>query len=221
MPTEQQAAVRDKLPHIDVFVLAGNGINGVLAEWLKILFSPEQVHVFDPGREIADPVGDKPIEIVCAARNEIVRRFLADSNRPWLVMFDDDVYPVPETLEMLASDLPFAGCRIWGKAGKESHAADGLVCLSAVKIARTVLEAIDPPHFDYEHTDGDITVCECMYLSKQVRELGHQPTKIGKIGHSTPFVATLVDDGKLHVTQESTFPLPKKDDLEELLGGPI
>ncbi len=198
-------------------MLAGNGVNRALSAWLELLYAPEQVHVFDPAAEIADRIGPAPIDTVCAARNEIVRRFLTDSERPWLVMFDDDVYPVGATLEMLTGELPFSGCRIWGKAGKESHAADGLVCLSAVKIARSVLEAIDPPYFEYESTDGNITVCECMAFSDKVTALGHAPTKVGTIGHCAPFVATVIEDGKLHVIQECQFPLPTRQSIEQHL----
>ena len=198
-------------------MLAGKGVNRVLSAWLELVYAPERVHVFDPAVEIADRIGPAPIDTVCAARNDIVRRFLTDTGRPWLVMFDDDVYPVAATLEMVTSDLPFCGCRIWGKAGKESHAARSLVCLSAVKIAREVLEAIDPPCFEYESSDGDIMVCECIAFSDKVAALGHAPTKVGTIGHCTPFVATVIEDGKLHVIQECQFPLPTRQTIDQHL----
>ena len=199
-------------------MLAGTGVNRVLSTWLGLLFAGERVHTFDPTAEIPDRIGPEPIDTVCAARNEIVRRFLTDSDLPWLVMFDDDVYPVAATLDMLASDLPLCACRVWSRAGKESHARDGLVSLSAVKIARDVLAAVDPPHFEYESVNGNITVCECMAFSEKVRALGDTPTKVGTIGHCTPFVATVTEDGKLHVLQECQFPLPTQAGLDKLLG---
>ncbi len=106
MLTGRQKAARKNIPDIEVFVLAGRGVNRVLKEWFSIVFKPSQVHFFDPAKEIPDQTGEHYIVTTTAARNEIARRFLETTDRPWLVTFDDDVYPAPETLEMLASDEP-------------------------------------------------------------------------------------------------------------------
>ena len=225
---EPNEAVWTRLGEIEVFVLAGRGVNPVLAGWLELLFEPGQVHVFDPAREIPDQLSDKPIETVCAARNEMVRRFLAreapeaqkaQEARPWLLMLDDDVYPVAATTEMLTSDLPVAACHIWGKRANESHTPDGLVCLSAVKIARAVLEEMDPPYFDFTADGNALIECECMRFSDKAEQLGFAPTKVGRIGHCTPFVATALDGDRVHVVPESAFPVPTQTDLPILLQG--
>jgi len=217
MDAKLREALRKNIPEMEVFVLAGRGVNRVLSEWLKIIFKPEQVHVFDPREEIPDRMGDLPAENICAGRNEIVRRFLETSQRRWLVSFDDDMYPVPETLEMLACDCSFAGCHVWGKKGGENHREEDVVCMSAVKISRDVLRGVTPPYFTMEPADGKKVTCECISFSQKVRELGHTPNKIGYVGHTIPFVVTMMDGMQFQMVQESQFPPPKPENYRDIV----
>ena len=218
MQIENPALLREAIADIELFVLAGNEVNPALARWLEIVFPPQQVHIFDPRKEIPDQVGGQPIEIVCAARNEIARRFLEGSRRKWLVQFDDDMYPAMETLELFTSDLPLTGCRAWSsKESGESHDTDGVVSMSASKISRDLLEAMTDPYFDAEWEGDSVTFCECQWFSRATQRRGHWPTKVGYIGHVVPFVVTPIPGKRARLKQQHEFPLPRPEDFAGIL----
>ncbi len=77
---------------------------------------------------------------------------------------------------------------------------------------------MDPPYFNFTADGNALIACECMRFSQRVKQLGHTPTKVGRIGHCTPFVATALDGDRIHVVPESTFPVPTRTDLPALLG---
>jgi hypothetical protein len=211
MLTDKQKAARKNIPDIEVFVLAGRGVNRVLKEWLSIVFRPGQVHLFDPAKEIPDFVGEPIIATVTAARNEIARRFLETTDKPWLVTFDDDMYPLPETLEMLASDDPIVSCRVWGPQGQENHSASGSVCFNAAKVARNVLTTMTPLLFEYENRGGHVE-CERLHFAAKAREQGSQPKKAGQIGHRVPYVATIRQTDDVRLVPERNVPPPRAED---------
>lgn len=121
----------------------------------------------------------------CGARNKLVRMTL-DEGYDWLWFMDDDHAFAPTVLEgLLAHDLPlvtpvcltrvapFQPVTYTEKVGENlylpipltDHPEEGLVRLEAggcagMLIRREVLEAVEPPWFEYTDRSEDIVFCE-------------------------------------------------------------
>ena len=150
---------------VQIAVLAGRKPNEHLARWMR-QFPDPWVSEGAPSRAE-----------IPAARNAIVRRYLAVSPRPWLWMLDDDVVPIAATAELLLCPSPVAGARIVSRTGLEAHPH----CLSAacLKVRRDVLEAVGDPWFRYPRAGG----CECSWFFHRACCAGFRAVKAGVVGH--------------------------------------
>ena len=115
------------------------------------------------------------------ARNAIFRRFLAESELPWLWMLDSDCVPVAATDQLLRCQADIAGAHVVGRSGREAHPH----CLSVacLKVSRVAVEKISRPWFRYVRRTR---TCECSWFFDRAVRAGFRPVKMGVVGHRFP-----------------------------------
>jgi len=152
-----------------------------------------QVVVFDgrgPVPELADwlaAVGDawytsKILDTrmpIAQQRNIIAARFLAESERGYLLLVDDDQVPDERCEETLRCEAPVVGARYWSRWGGHTHGTGpGVVGCGFLKVSRDALTRLGPNPF----TPGE-KGCECMAFARRCREIGVLPLHVGAVGH--------------------------------------
>ena len=155
-------------PGIQFVVIEGRGATRLLAEWLA---GADHCRYWP---------GAKDRKKLPAVRNDVFRWFLEECGSPWLVMLDDDMVVLPETLALFECDGPVAGPRAWAKGGTEAH--PHTLGASSLKVHRTAVAAIKPPWFRWPRTGG----CECAYFFDKACRAGLRLRKVGAIGHRFP-----------------------------------
>jgi hypothetical protein len=154
-------------------VFEGRKCNTGLAQWVKEF--PHHV------------IGHAPNglrDFLSLWRNQMVKGFLC-SPAKWLVMLDDDMLPVDDTMAFIESEEPICGPAYIAKGGHQAHGSEGVVGLGAVKVAREVFLKVPPPWFSVGVSpDGsELTECECIWFCRKAWEVGYRPKTIGRIGH--------------------------------------
>jgi len=173
------------LDDIQVVVIDGRGPVLELALWLKTV----------PNRWFVSQWGDFPDDrhwwTSGNAKNLAVQKFLAESDKRYLLLIDDDMVPEDGVRETLLSKAPIASARHWGRWGGFVHQhGQGDVGMGFVKIRRDILEQLDDNPFSIDNK-GE---CECMGFCRKVRALGYMPLEVGFCGHQVPVV--VMPDGK-------------------------
>jgi len=126
-----------------------------------------------------------------SAKNMAAAKFLAESDKPALLLIDSDMVPDQGVAETLLSDAPVASARHWGRWGGIVHNhPDGVVGMGFVKIRREVLEAVGPNPFTVQ-SPGE---CECAAFCRLAKAAGFLPLNVGFCGHQVPVV--VMPDGK-------------------------
>jgi len=126
------------------------------------------------------------IDLLAVWRNQIAEWFLKNTDKGWLVTFDDDVIPCEATAQLLECRADVAACHFFARSGFEGHGNDGSVSMAALKVARRALERIERPwfkfHFNDKHTK--LVMCECEHFCGQARKAGFHPVKAGLVYHA-------------------------------------
>jgi hypothetical protein len=164
---------------IQVVVVDGRGPVYELALWLKDVPAPWCVSQW----------GNWPDErhwwMSGNAKNLAAAKFLAESDKQYMLVIDNDMVPVPESKETLISTAPIASARHWGRWGGFVHNhGDGVVGMGFTKIRRDVLEAAGPDPFTVEKA-GE---CECAAFCRKAKAAGFLPLEVGFCGHQVPVV---------------------------------
>lgn len=148
-------------------ILASRPLPAILAEWAG-QFARRRVWRGPPS-----PAG------IAAARDAIVAWYLTAAE-PWLVMLDDDMIPLAETAELIASEEPIASAACLARSGRPAHPHRGFSA-AACKLHRAALERIGPPWFAKAGAaDG---ACECNRFWGRAVRAGYAPRQVGAIGH--------------------------------------
>jgi len=171
---------------IQVAVVDGRGPVYELAQWLRDIPDPWYVS------RMGDFPDDRAWWVTGNAKNAAAAKFLAESDKRFLVLIDDDMVPSAETRETMICEAPIASARHWGRWGGVVHNhPDGVVGMGFVKIRRDVLEAVGPNPFTVEAERE----CECMAFCRKAKAAGFLPLHVGACGHQVPVVVSLNDKG--------------------------
>ena len=126
------------------------------------------------------------IDLLGVWRTLIAEWFLKETDKGWLITFDDDVIPCEATGKLLDCRADVAACHFFARSGFEGHGNDGSVSMAALKVSRRVLERIERPwfkfHFNPHHTKMEM--CECEHFCSQARKAGFHPVKAGLVYHA-------------------------------------
>jgi len=173
------------LDDIQIVVIDGRPPVYELAEWLRK--APNVWYISQWG----DFPDDREWWVRGSAKNMAVAKFLANSDRQYLLVIDNDMIPDEKSQETLISDAPIASARHWGRWGGFVHNhRDGHVGMGFTKIRRDVLEAVGPDPFTVVHEKD----CECMAFCDKAIACGYWPLEVGFVGHQVPSV--VMPDGQ-------------------------
>jgi hypothetical protein len=177
---------------IKAVVLAARKPNAHLMKW---------VAQFD--YEVVSPPSGEP-QLIAATRNRICRDFL-NGDKKYLLMLDDDAWPIKETEGIVTSGLPVCGCMAVSRGGGIAHHQRHEVGAHCLRVSRSALEIMrDSDGFDhhkgwfaFQFSDcgADITMCEDGYFCQLADSCGFRPVKVGLIGHVLPMVVVPSFDG--------------------------
>ncbi len=128
-------------------------------------------------------------------RNAVVVDFL-QSPYDYLLMLDHDIIPAGDIDVLTSLDAPIVGCKYLNALGHVAHPEDGMLPAGALRVHRSVFEAITPPWFGFDTTPdgGTITMCECGYFCNKAKEAGYYPLSAGIVGHIVQAVVLPVAD---------------------------
>ena len=185
---------------IQVVVFVSGGISPVLERWLHARFDHGDILLVHGGGAYCGA------ESIAIRRNKVVKDFLAGKKEyDWLLMIDEDAWPLPQTDDLLTDSRPVTGCRYISKAGVEAHAGDGEVGCHFMKVSRQALLTIrDSDAFDshrgwfaieQDHDGTRLDRCECSYFCRLARTCGIHPHKVGRVGHVMAMVVAPKDGG--------------------------
>jgi len=167
------------LNDIQIVVIDGRPPVYELAEWLK-----KAPHVWRVS-EWGNFPDDRHWWTGGSAKNLAASKFLALSDKQYLLVIDNDMVPDDKAQETIISKAPIASARHWGRFGGFVHQhGDGDVGMGFTKIRRDVLEAVGPAPFTVERK-GE---CECMEFCRKARLAGFLPLEVGFCGHQVPCV---------------------------------
>lgn len=176
-------------------VVSNRGLNRALKRWIPWFFYAGSVIIIDPEK---NGCTGSHIELICQGRNMAVRDFL-QTGCEWLVMFDDDMYPIDETEQLLFCDDKVASCVYYGRKGYGHH--HDQFSAGAFRVHRDVLEAIGDPWFGFEPG-----VCDCLFFERACKNVGYTPVKRGSIGHCIPCVVAPGGEESVRFIPETMFP---------------
>lgn len=185
--------------NIQIVVLNGRGVVPELRDWLASL--PEHAKPWLVRDWPETPGGDnKAWWLLGHARNMIVRKFLAESDKEYLLTIDDDIVPCKKSEALLWSDAPIAGARYFARWGGHCHGTGpGIVGCSFTKYRRDVLETVGEDPFT-----RDTESCECICFCRRAMAKGFLPIHVGAVGHYVQCV--LMPDGDTYVMKSPQRP---------------
>ena len=125
------------------------------------------------------------LDLLAVWRNLIAEWFLRETDRPWLLMMDDDNIPLDSMTELLDCKADVAACHFFSRGGGEGHDTDGVLSMASLKVSRRALERIARPWFKFEFNENhtELTGCECNWFCRQARAAGFHPVKVGLLAH--------------------------------------
>ncbi len=115
-------------------------------------------------------------------RNQAVEKFLQEYNHEYLLMVDIDMYPLPETNEILEAQ----GDCFWCPYACQQGSHEASFGCSFSKYSRDLLETMERPYFhlprkdDVSNIDRSEYGWECQYFSNK---LPVPARPIGRVGH--------------------------------------
>ena len=126
-----------------------------------------------------------------SAKNMAIDKFLAESDKRYLLIIDNDTVPDKLSIETLQCMAPVVAARWWGRWGGWAHPeTEGSVGAGFIKLDRKALEDIGPDPFTVVE-DGE---CECNAFCRRARAKGILPIATGYAGHQVPLI--IMPDGK-------------------------
>lgn len=157
------------------------GVNRHLRRWLDSM----------PCVKYASDICDHTfggLDLLAVWRNCIAQWFLEETDKPWLLMLDDDIIPQESMTELLDSQADVAACHFFARGGGEGHEDDGIVSMASLKVSRRALERIKRPWFRFEFNVNQTRLigCECNWFCKQAQAAGFHPVKVGLVAHIIP-----------------------------------
>ena len=167
--------------HDDILVVPIDfrGVNRHLRVWLETMpcvkyASDICVHTFGG------------LDLLALWRNRIAEWFLEKTDKPWLLMLDDDIIPMESMRKLLDCEADVAACHFFSRGGGEGHDADGIVSMASLKVSRRALQRIKQPWFKFTFNDNHTKLagCECAWFCKQAKAAGFHPLKVGLIAHA-------------------------------------
>jgi len=151
---------------------------------------------------ISVPFGDP--QMIACARNRACKEFL-DGEHKYLLLLDDDAWPVKETNPIITSSLPVCGCAAVSRHGGVAHPGRHEIGAHCLRISKAALLTMkDSALFDeskgwfcFEFADcgSELVNCEDGYFSRLADACGYRPIKVGVIGHVLPMVVVPSGDG--------------------------
>ena len=176
-------------PNIQVVVFDHKGVSPITRQWLRQFKHVEYSTVIcGQGCEAKD--------YILVNRNLAAQWFLEKTDCEHLVMWDEDIRPDIDTTLMLESPADIVSAHVFGTPGWLVHDHPGRVAISACKISRKALQAIERPWFKliYNGQHTRLVKCECDWFAERARLAGFYPVKAGRVVHEVMVLAVPPDD---------------------------
>lgn len=124
---------------------------------------------------------DKPLTV---ARNLAAHKFLTDpAQHEWMLLVDRDVRPDWRS-DFMFNNPTDAVCCQW-EDDRPWYLDRTVFHMSLAMVHRRVLEAMEPPHFQFEYSPEGFQLlsCDCTYFQKKAEALGFKLSNNGWVNH--------------------------------------